>query len=390
MPVSNESPIHLPVSIKTNGHKNSMSGSGMILENSSVPPNLDGVVDLSNTVDTDVTTKTLPAVTHEHVTPVRHEIREERIIREIHTHEVRHHILPVLETEFLPTKHYVQSPDGNTLVEIPESQVPKHKITGSMNRTWSLSKRPYSSRSRTSSLTQYPVHPPTNPDEYESAEAPVIGLARGDPKPRSRANSRASNHTVKTSRSLKNLFTEPILTSKKEYMTEEGYPRTEFVWRHPPVFEDAIGRTQPVMINAGIGHPNAPQQFLEDSFRKAEPVNSPQDDESLLFRDSGYGSLGMLPGLSSFAPMSDSRYKNDGDIVGDYGEKVSLGRVVDDGKVSNIKIASNAEGEATKALKPMQERRRSTAASKSAGSNERRASLPHVGDLVRGMNGVQV
>merc|ERR1711900_31352 len=156
----------------------------------------------------------------------------------------------------------------------------------------------------TSSLTQYPVHQPANPEEYESAEAPVIGLARGDPKPRSRANSRASNHTVKTSRSLKNLFTEPILTSKKEYMTEEGYPRTEFVWRHPPVFEDAIGRTQPVTINAGFGDYNAyPQQFLEDSLRNLEPVRSARDEEPLLFRDSGYGSGGMLPGLSALAPM---------------------------------------------------------------------------------------
>ena len=98
MPVTNESSVHPPVSIKTNGHKKSKSGSvsystfpnvsnrpgnniqtdhtdhsvrspttsktnkrqGMILGNSSVPPNLDGVVDLSNTVDTDVTTKTLP------------------------------------------------------------------------------------------------------------------------------------------------------------------------------------------------------------------------------------------------------------------------------------------------------------------------------------------
>ena len=98
MPITNESPVHPPVSKVTNGHKKSKSGSvsystfpnvsnrpgnniqtdhtdhsvrspytsktnkrqGMILENSSVPPNLDGVVDLSNTVDTDVITKTLP------------------------------------------------------------------------------------------------------------------------------------------------------------------------------------------------------------------------------------------------------------------------------------------------------------------------------------------
>ena len=297
----------------------------------------------------------------------------------------------MLDTEFLPTKHYVQSPDGKTLVEIPESQIPKHKITGSMNGTWSLSKRPYSSRSRTSSLTQYPVHQPPSAEEYESAEAPVIGLARGDTKPRSRANSRASNHTVKTSRSLKNLFTEPILTSKKEYMTEEGYPRTEFVWRHPPVFEDAIGRTQPVTINAGFGDHNAyPQQFLEDSVRNLEPARNARDEEPLLFRDSGYGSGGMLPGLSALAPMSDGRYKNDADVVGDFGENVNYGRVIDDDQVSNIKTASNAEGEATKALKRMQERRRSATARKPVGSSERRASQPHVGDLVRGVNGLQV
>jgi hypothetical protein len=37
---------------------------------------------------------------------------------------------------------------------------------------------------------------------------------------------------------------EPILTSKKTYMTKGGYPRTEYVWRHPPVFETANGQTQ--------------------------------------------------------------------------------------------------------------------------------------------------
>lgn len=35
-------------------------------------------------------------------------------------------------------------------------------------------------------------------------------------------------------------------------MTEGGYPRTEYLWLHPPVFEDALGRTQPVAIPAGL------------------------------------------------------------------------------------------------------------------------------------------
>ncbi|KAL5330433.1 hypothetical protein ACEPPN_003961 [Leptodophora sp. 'Broadleaf-Isolate-01'] len=433
MPVTNESHVHLPVSIKTasnNGHKMSKSGSvsystfpntsnrpgnnhqtdrtdyavvspstsrtnkrqGMILGISSVPPNVDGVVDLSNTVDTDVTTKTLPAVTHEHVTPLQHEIREERIIREIHTHEVRHHTLPVIDTKILPPKHYIHSPDGKGLVEIPESQVPEHKLTGRMNGTWSLSKTPKSSRSRTSSLTLFPTYHQAPPDIHESAEAPVVGLARGDPKPRSRANSRASIHTVRQSRSLKNIFTEPILSSKKEYKTEEGHPRNEYILRHPPVFEDATGRTQPVFISAALGDRDAPHhQFLEDGLCTEErsDVHSPREEE-FLFLDSGYGSQGMLPGLSALAPTADSRYKNDAGVLGDAGEKINLGRVVDDGKMGKVKIASNAEGEATTASRRMQERRRSSAASKSPRLSERRASQPHMGGLVRGANGLQV
>ena len=98
----------------------------------------------------------------------------------------------------------------------------------------------------------------------------------------------------------------------------------------------------------------------------------------------------MLPGLSALAPMSDGRYKDDGDVVGDFGENFNHGRVVEDDQVSNIKIASNAEGEATKALKRMRERRRSATARKPVGSSERRDSQPHVGDLVRGVNGLQV
>ncbi|KAH7355443.1 hypothetical protein BKA65DRAFT_498427 [Rhexocercosporidium sp. MPI-PUGE-AT-0058] len=430
MPVTNERPVHPPVSIKTNtnGHGKSKSGSvsystfpntsnrpgnktqtertdfavrppttsktnkrqGIILENSSVPPNLDRVVDLSNTVDTEVTTKTIPAVTHEHVTPIRRQIREERIIREIHTHEVRHHVLPVIDTEILPPRHYIPSSDGKGLIEILEPEVPEHKLTGRMNGNWSLSKTPSSSRSRASSLAQSPAHHQMAPDEYESAEAPVIGLARGDPKPRSRATSRTSNHVVKHSRSLKNLFTEPILTSKKEYMAEEGYLRTEYTWRHPPVFEDAVGRTQPVCICAGLGDQNAStQQFLEDGLRIGEGncARSPRVEEFLLFRDSGYGSHGMLPGLSALAPTTDNIYQDDEAIVGVMEDKVNF---VDDTKIGKVNIAGNGQREATQGLKRIQERRRKSSASKSTVSTERMANQPHLGDLVKGVKGLEV
>lgn len=45
---------------------------------------------------------------------------------------------------------------------------------------------------------------------------------------------------------------EPILAEKKTYITNEGYPRTEYLWLHPPVFEDVDGRTRPVFVPAGL------------------------------------------------------------------------------------------------------------------------------------------
>ncbi|KAL2070160.1 hypothetical protein VTL71DRAFT_13186 [Oculimacula yallundae] len=375
MPASNESSVYPPAKVKSssNGHRKSKSGSGMIIENSSLPPNLDGVLDLSNTVDTDVITKTLPAVTHEHVTPIQREIIEEQITREIHTHEVRHHILPVIDTEILPAKHYINSPDGKGLIEIPEPQVPEHKLTGRMNGNWALSRTP---RSRANSLAQNVAHYRADSDEYESAEAPVIGLARGEPKPRSRASSRASNHIVRQSRSLKNLFTEPILVSKKEYMTEDHFPRTEYLWRHPPVFEDAMGRTQPIIIGAGFGNPNAPrQEFLEDSVRYEDQsaMRSPTQEESLFFRDSGYGSLGMLPGLSPRSPISDNVYGNDAS-AGDY-----RGYGNSRGAVGSVDTTSNAESEAKRARN-----------GRSAGISEMGASHMREEDFVKGLSGMHV
>lgn len=44
----------------------------------------------------------------------------------------------------------------------------------------------------------------------------------------------------------------PVLADKKTYTTKQGIPRTEYLWRHPPDFEDAVGRTTPVLIPAGL------------------------------------------------------------------------------------------------------------------------------------------
>ncbi|CZR64723.1 uncharacterized protein PAC_14622 [Phialocephala subalpina] len=389
---------------------------GMLVEERSKPISLEGVVDLTSTVDTDVTTKTLPAVTHEHVTPTRHEIREERITREIHTHDVYHRILPVIETEILPTKHFVPSGDGKGLTEIPESELYKytqHTVTGKPNGNWQIVK---DARPRKQSLSQS-IYSHTNIDEDDGAEGPVIGLARGEPTTRSRPGSRASTATGSRSKNI----LEPILSSKKEYMTKEGHPKTEYVWRHPPVFEDIHGRTQPVYIGAGLGDISPQNGYQSDSDTAGAEFGAERQpakgEEGLLFRDSGYGSQGMLPGLGQSAPMSEFQNTNghrksvagvqhmngyhkkglngingthsrkssvemNGDVVGDYGEKIRLGKVLNHSEQMEM-----SEGQATKALRRMKERRRSSAASAASKGKGKEVDMD---GLVDGVNGMHV
>jgi hypothetical protein len=171
--------------------------------------------------------------------PTRHEICEERITREIHTHDVFHRILPVIETEILPPKHYVPSSDGKGLVEIPEHMVPGRTTKGSPSRNWEIvetgmgrgdhgsalhPKSPsHQSRRRSQSLTQSnSQYRNDNIDEEDGADGPVVGLARGGSKTSSsRVNSRTSNNTPNSSKT-RNIL-EPVLSSKKEFITKEGY-----------------------------------------------------------------------------------------------------------------------------------------------------------------------
>ena len=60
---------------------------------------------------------------HENVTKDVHHIREEVITREIHTHDVFHRILPVVDVEVLPPRHFLPV-EGGGLVEVSASEVP--------------------------------------------------------------------------------------------------------------------------------------------------------------------------------------------------------------------------------------------------------------------------
>jgi len=65
-----------------------------------------------------------PAVTHEVVRPHQHEVIEEQISREIHTHEVHPKIQPIYDVEVRPTRHFVPDEHGG-LVEVSEEEVNK-------------------------------------------------------------------------------------------------------------------------------------------------------------------------------------------------------------------------------------------------------------------------
>lgn len=149
------------------------------------------------------------AITNEYVQPRKHEDVDEKITREIHTHDVYHYVLPIIETEILPPKHFVESPDGCGVVKVPENEVHNYTMTG----TWVYGQ----------------------PNMAKPTESQIVV-------------DRESNKLLEKGPSRR----APILADQMTYTTKEGMQRTEYLWRHPPVFEDASGRAEPVRIPAGL------------------------------------------------------------------------------------------------------------------------------------------
>ena len=72
--------------------------------------------------DTDVKTRMARPVTHETIHREIHHIREERITREIHNHEIYHRVLPVIDVEVLPARHFLPV-EGGGLAEVHAEDV---------------------------------------------------------------------------------------------------------------------------------------------------------------------------------------------------------------------------------------------------------------------------
>ena len=80
-------------------------------------------LDLNNSEDTTVQTQYAPAVTRETIQEHVREIEHPRITREIHTHEYHHRVLPVMDVEVKPSRHWVEAPDGSRH-EVSADQLP--------------------------------------------------------------------------------------------------------------------------------------------------------------------------------------------------------------------------------------------------------------------------
>ena len=133
-----------------------------------------------------------PAVTHETVIRNVHEIRTERLTHEIHKDHYYHRILPVIDLEILPTRHFVQV--DNEYVELDEEDVPAEERP---NRDCIVEEIASSFCPR-------------------AEDEPVI------PEGIPRRNSGE------------------VEDERKEYVTSEGVQCTERTWVHSPVFEPGI------------------------------------------------------------------------------------------------------------------------------------------------------
>ncbi|KAI9752480.1 MAG: hypothetical protein M4579_005604, partial [Chaenotheca gracillima] len=224
-----------------------------IVRDAPEPPSLEGIVDLTNTVDVDVVETQAPgqisplgslslyivtdfstAVTHETVFPEVHTIREEVITREIHYHNVYHRILPIIDVEVLPPRHFIRLPDGGLREADPE------EVRGRLGN-WQI-------------VETVSQDPPESPGVFE----------------------------------MLSQQTEPEIVSQRTWIAPEGHPFTETVWKHPPMWEEGvtvIGASRPNMVpppSPTWNEPTPLHQTASRSSNNGEPQNLDENQGTAL------------------------------------------------------------------------------------------------------------
>lgn len=107
---------------QTAPHNNGDELSGSSYQHSAGPFNLDGV-DVKKQPDTvSLHERQAQPVTHETIRQEEHVTRQEVITRETHDHHIYHRILPIIDIEVKPARHFVPVQDG--FIEIDEEELP--------------------------------------------------------------------------------------------------------------------------------------------------------------------------------------------------------------------------------------------------------------------------
>ena len=229
-------------------------GSELLVEDSDHAPDLSKVLKTGFTEDVDTTTETARPVIHETVKPVREHREEQHVVRDIHTHAVHHRILPIVDVQVLPTKHYIQGEDGR-LTEINEDQIPTDK------QNWVIAE--------------------TVSRDVTTENAPAI--------------------TIPTR----------TFADKDEdinYVGKDGIPRTETTWRHAPRVQHSVpGQTSAMhhvsnhgqavrLNNSGIGSSGSHLESSENMQRFQK------DAEALVTAARSTGAIEEFPGSSEASP----------------------------------------------------------------------------------------
>lgn len=153
---------------------------------------------------------------HETILPSVHHIRHEEITREHHTYDIHHRILPIVDVQVLPAKHFIPNPTGAGYIEVPAEQLPGRTIDRYTNRNWVIA---------------------------ETVSKPSTGTidANGQRQPVKHAPRRFTARTFAEGEG-----------DYKEWVDEDGIPRTETTWVHSPHVSDELrkrGLTQPLYLD---------------------------------------------------------------------------------------------------------------------------------------------
>ncbi|KAM3415177.1 hypothetical protein BST61_g10297 [Cercospora zeina] len=202
-----------------------------LVQGSSTPIRLsDHGISLTNTTDTTIYTTQAPAVTHEEVIVNTHEHITEAITREIHAHDVYHRVLPIIDIEVLPPRHFIESPSDGSRREISAEDAP-----GGKEMHWDLQRAMQEAVDR----------------EVERK----CSLLRGEHGHWFRADGRRKFTAV-------DFDPDGTRGDSREVAAEDGTEYSQRTWVHWPVLEEDVGQTRAFHFDDEEGRAG----FVEDIF----------------------------------------------------------------------------------------------------------------------------